>query len=37
VHYLTQPALSALLDAAKTLLAATGEAVAIWRSYRADL
>jgi DNA-binding transcriptional ArsR family regulator len=36
VHYLTQPALFTLLAAAETLLAATGEAVVICPSYRAD-
>ncbi|MGC8513601.1 MAG: ArsR/SmtB family transcription factor [Acidimicrobiales bacterium] len=36
VHFIAQPALFDLLDAAETLLAATGEAVALCPSYRDD-
>ncbi len=36
VHFIAQPALFDLLDAAEALLAATGEAVALCPSYRDD-
>ncbi len=36
VHFIAQPALFDLLDAAQVLLAATGEAVALCPSYRDD-